>query len=68
MPNEGHVKAEIIKARSKLVASQPKAVEPETPREPPVSPERMAQIYAENGINPASVGLKPFPKTGEGAA
>lgn len=34
MPNEGHVKAQIIKARQKAVAAQPKPVAVDTPREP----------------------------------
>jgi hypothetical protein len=32
MPNEGHVRAEIMKARQRIVAALPKPVEPDKPR------------------------------------
>tara|TARA_R110000782_G_scaffold106459_3_gene194684 strand:- start:819 stop:1160 length:342 start_codon:yes stop_codon:yes gene_type:complete len=42
MPNEGHVKAQIIAARQKAVAAQPKPVEV-TPDRGPLSPEMKAR-------------------------
>lgn len=56
MPNEGHVKAEIIKARARIVAANPKRVEPEPAREP-VGRETANAILADAGFAP-----KRFPQ------
>lgn len=45
MPNEGHVKAQIIKARAKVVAATPKRVDPPSPRVEP-DPEEKARVAA----------------------
>jgi len=45
VPNEGHIKAIILRQRAKVVAALPKPVEPETQREE-ASPERKARIAA----------------------
>lgn len=64
MPNEGHVRAEIMKAR----AVRPRLVrsEPEAPKEPPVTPERMQEILEEEGMTRAALAgklLKAMPGT-----
>lgn len=52
MPNEGHVRAEIMKARREwLLANPPRKPEPE-PERKPVSPERRAEIMAAAGYTP----------------
>lgn len=55
MPNEGHVRAEIIKARAKVVASLPEPVEP-VPVLDRVDPETAAEIMAEAGFAPKKFG------------
>lgn len=60
MPNEGHVKAQIIAARAKVVASQPKREEPEPPKER-VSREVAADILSQAGYAPKTFGARDTP-------
>ena len=60
MPNYGHVKAQIIKARQKAVATQPKPVEVTQPRKP------ADHSNANDIVAAAGIKLKTFGK--EGAA
>lgn len=50
MPNEGHVRAAILAARAKVVAAQPKPVEPSTPRATPEERARANEIVRKAGI------------------
>lgn len=50
MPNEGHVKAAILAARSKQVAVLPKPVEPSTPRATPEQRARANDILRAAGF------------------
>lgn len=54
-PNEGHVLAEILKARAAFVQMNRPAPKPEPQRERP-SPERAAEIMAEIGFRPKAFG------------
>jgi hypothetical protein len=55
MPNEGHVKAEIMKARSVLVSKNPVINHYEEP-EPRVTKEQAAKILEEAGFTPRRFG------------
>lgn len=50
MPNEGHVKAQIISARAGFLAARPKPVAPADDRRP-VTPEEAEAILASAGFN-----------------
>ena len=50
MPNEGHVRAAILAARAKVVAAQPKPVEPSAPRATPEERARANEIVRKAGI------------------
>mgnify|MGYP000671967441 CR=1 FL=1 len=56
MPNEGHVRSEIMKAR----AERPRLIqpEPEPPREPRVTAEKMQEIIQEKGMTRAALAGK----------
>jgi hypothetical protein len=57
MPNEGHVRAAILSARSKAVASRPKVSEPVSrPKSTPEERARMAEYAAKNGFTPKRFG------------
>ena len=62
-PDAGAIYANVMRSRPRPKLVRP---EPEAPKGPRVTLDQMAQICAENDMDPASVGLKPFPKTGEG--
>lgn len=55
MPNEGHVRNQIIAARGRKLAALPKPVEAYTPRATP-DPERANQIMREAGFAPKTFG------------
>lgn len=55
MPNEGHILAEISKARRAVVAARPKVAEEEPPRER-VSAEAAAAILEQAGFTPKRFG------------
>ena len=55
MPNEGHVRAQIMAQRAKVVASRPQLVKAEPERQP-VDRERAAEIMEEFGFAPKRFG------------
>lgn len=55
MPNEVHVKAQIIAARAKLVAAAPRPVDPEPAR---VTKDAAADIMAQAGYTPKRMGVE----------
>ena len=55
MPNEGHIRAQIMAARARRVASLPKPDEPRQERKP-VDPARAAAILAAAGFAPKRMG------------
>jgi hypothetical protein len=55
MPNEGHVRAQIMAARARAVAALPKPTEMDQPR-PRVDKARAAAILAEAGFAPRRMG------------
>ena len=57
MPNEGHIRSHIMKARAKVVASLPKPVEP-TPERKPIDPNVANDIVAQAGFAPKRFGGK----------
>lgn len=57
MPNEGHVKAAILKSRAAAIASKPKPVEPERTPPTPEQKARVADYMEKQGFVP-----KRFPE------
>lgn len=55
MPNEGHIVAQIMAARAKVVAAMPKQSEPDRSR-PPVDRKRANDIMAQAGFAPRRFG------------
>lgn len=55
VPNEGHIKAIILRERMKVVASQPKPVEPQKPKQRG-SKEEADRIMAAAGFKPKTFG------------
>jgi len=51
MPNEGHVKAQIISARAKVIAARPRTIEPSMDRQP-VDKKTANEILADAGFAP----------------
>ena len=55
MPNEGHIKAQIVAKRSKVVAAHPRQIAPSSDRQP-VDREAANRIMAEAGFTPKTFG------------
>ncbi|MGB1214856.1 MAG: hypothetical protein ACPG4X_15930 [Pikeienuella sp.] len=55
MPNEGHVRAEIMKARALMVSRTPR-IEHVEEKAPPVTPEQATEIMEKAGFTPRRFG------------